>query len=140
MTIISFPTRRRPHLAALGTPGPGARATGSFSSPRSGVGVFSGSYRIAGLVSQHGRLALDGVFAGTLVDSDGSHIGMGSRRHTAPVLVSAVGGALELVVGPLEIDLLGFRVTIEALPVDLPAAVREDQGAAVTWYVPMTKA
>ncbi len=138
MTIISFPTSRRPHLAALSTPGPGARATGSFSSPSSGVGVFSGSYRIAGLVSQRGQLALDGVFAGTLMDSDGSHIGMCSRRHTAPVLVSAVGGALELVVGPLEIDLLGFRVTVEALPVDLPAAVREDQGAALTSYVPMT--
>ncbi len=109
-------------------------ATGSFASPRTGLGVFNGIFRIAGLVSRGGSLALDGVFWGSLLDADGTHVGAAAATRP-PVRVSTVDDNLELVVGPVEIDLLGFRVAIGELPVELPAETGDP--TVVTSCVPL---
>ena len=127
MTVIPFFTRRagRPE-PGTGPPQPAdAVATGTFCSPSGRAGVFTGTYRLERFVSQFGQLAAAGVFTGELTDSDGSHIGMGSRRHTAAVAVIATRTTLLARLGPVDVNLLGFLVTIAELSLDVDGASAE---------------
>jgi hypothetical protein len=70
------------------------------------------------VVSQLGGTAAVGVFTGELTDADGSHIGMGSRRCTAVVEIIADRTARLARLGPVDVNLLGFRVTVAEVTVD----------------------
>jgi hypothetical protein len=72
-------------------------------------------------------MAAAGVFTGHLFDADGSRIGMGSRRCTAVVEVILCRTALLARLGPVDVNLLGFRVTMAEVTVDVTrpsAAIR----------------
>ena len=127
MTVIPLFTRRakRPR-PGTGPPLPAdVVATGTFRSPSGRAGAFTGTYRLERFVSQFGQLAAAGVFAGELTDSDGSHIGMGSRRHTLAVEVIATRTTLLARLGPVDINLLGIIVTITELSLDVDGASAE---------------
>ncbi len=122
MTVIPFAPRLDAEPDDGAGPPPLATVpavTGSLYSPRGRVGCFTGSYRLERFVSQRGQLAAAGVFTGKLTDADGSHIGIGSRRLTATVQVAVNETALEIRLGPLDVNLLGFRVTVDKLTMDL---------------------
>jgi len=65
-----------------------------------------------------------GIFTGALLDADGTPIGHGSRRHTAPAAVSKGAREVTAVIGPVDVDLLGLTVTIEAFELALGEEMR----------------
>jgi hypothetical protein len=70
-------------------------------------------------VVQFGILAAAGVFTGELTSADGTRVGMGSHRQTTAVevLASKTGPVIEL--GPVDVPLLGFLVTINQISINL---------------------
>jgi hypothetical protein len=111
MTVIplhpSPRTRSRLHLPTK-TP-----VTGSFTSPSGRMGAFTGHYRLERYLLRSGQLTAVGVFCGVLVDADDHRIGLAARRQASPVLaVPTEDPCILLVMGPLDVDLLGFRVTV----------------------------
>ena len=124
MTVLPFTTR-----AAARATGAGNSATpdvvGRFASPGGGHGGFTGTYRLERLVDQYGQTAAAGVFTGELIGADGERVGLASRRHVAAAEVTDGPNDRSLGLGPVDVNLLGFLVTVEAftvaLPRDLPA-------------------
>lgn len=90
---------------------------GSYHSPSGRTGTFTGSYRLERLLTQFGHPAATGVFTGELVDADRSHVGHGSRRHTAAVQVRDTAAGLVLRLGPVDVNLHGFLVTMDEVEV-----------------------
>jgi hypothetical protein len=118
MTVIPF-AHRRPHSGAGPPMAAQTAATGTFCSPSGRVGNFTGAFRLERFVSRRGGIAAAGVFSGELTDADGSRIGMGSRRCIAAVEVIAGRTALLARLGPVDVNLLGFRVTMAEVTVDV---------------------
>jgi hypothetical protein len=83
---------------------------------------MAGSLRLERVVEESGHLWAAGVFTGVLRDENGVAIGIGSRRHSAPAAVADDADGARLVVGPVQVDLLGLAVSIPAF------AVRADTG------------
>jgi hypothetical protein len=117
MTVIPFAIRRS-HSGGGSPMAAQTAATGTFCSPSGRAGTFTGAFRFERFVSRSGRMAVAGVFTGVLVDADGSRIGMGSRRCTAAVEVISGRTALLARLGPVDVNLLGFRVTMAEVTVD----------------------
>jgi hypothetical protein len=117
MTVIPF-AHRGTHSGAGPSMAAQTAATGTFCSPSGRVGIFTGAFRLERFVSRLGRMAAAGVFTGELIDADGSRIGMGSRRCTALVEVIPCRTAVLARFGPVDVNLLGFRVNVAEVTVD----------------------
>lgn len=115
MTVIPFPTENAggPETSQGRRFSGSTTVTGAFRSPSGRVGSFSGAYRLDRFVEQYGQLAASGVFTGELTDADGTRVGVGSRRHTAAVELEANAAALVARVGPLDVNVLGFVVSVD---------------------------
>jgi len=138
MTVIPF-AGRGTHSRARTPVAAQTAATGTFCSPSGRAGSFIGAFRLERLVFRPGRMAAAGVFTGELIDADGSRIGMGSRRCTAVVEVIAERTAMLARLGPVDVNLLGFRVTMAEVTVDATpssADVRRGSRAANPWPGP----
>jgi hypothetical protein len=76
-------------------------------------------------VDQYGQTAAAGVFTGELIAENRERIGLASRRHVAAAEMTAGPNDRYISLGPVDVNLLGFLVTVEAftvaLPRDLPA-------------------
>jgi hypothetical protein len=101
---------------------------GTFQAPSGAPGIFRGSYRLERLVSEHGQTAAAGVFAGELVEADGTVVGTGSRRHTAAVLVAAARSTFVAQLGPVEVNVIGFPVLMGPFEVTLPRGLPASPG------------
>jgi len=126
MTVLAFPAlpqrpRRQPPLLV----GSG-RVSGSFPSPWGRRGSFTGSYRLERFVCESGQLAAAGVFTGELVAGDGTRIGLASRRHAAAVRSSGSAAGVTAQLGPLDVSLLGFSVTVHEFTVDVHRSLAPD--------------
>jgi hypothetical protein len=98
----SAPAAARP-VAALATPIAGTADNGSFA----------GSFTPARFSTQNGNLLAIGVLTGTVSDSSGATIGTVTRTVSMPVTVAAATcQVLNLVLGPLHLDLLGLVVDL----------------------------
>jgi hypothetical protein len=98
----SAPAAARP-VTALATPITGTADNGSFA----------GTFTPARFSTQNGNVLATGVLAGTVSDSSGTAIGTVSRTVSMPVTVAAVTcQVLNLVLGPLHLDLLGLVVDL----------------------------
>jgi hypothetical protein len=92
-----------PPVTALATPITGTADNGSFA----------GTFTPSTFSTQNGKLLATGVLAGTVRDSSGDTIGTVSRTVSMPVTVAAVTcQVLNLVLGPLHLDLLGLVVDL----------------------------
>jgi hypothetical protein len=90
-------------VAALATPITGTADNGSFA----------GTFTPTKFASQNGNLVATGVLAGTVSDLSGAPIGNVSQTVTAPVSIAAATcQVLNLVLGPLHLDLLGLVVDL----------------------------
>jgi hypothetical protein len=122
MTVIALRPRADHRIPGPLVPGRGmARIQGSFRSPRGGAGTMTGWLRLGGFVVVSGQLCAAGVFTGELLDADGTTIGVGSRRRTAPVEIARTDEGITALVGPVEVDLLGLTVTVPAFAVEIGA-------------------
>ncbi len=135
MTVIPIRQSHECHRAA--GPADHCRSTairGTFRSPRGLTGTMHGILRL-----EHFRVGpegpvVEGVFAGELVDGDGAHIGVGSRRQSASVHLDgpvrtespkrpAPSHEPRATIGPATVDLMGFVVSIPAVAVPAPCAM-----------------
>lgn len=131
MTVLPFPVRPPARAGAAG-PSRTAAVTGTFWfwSPQGPVATFTGTYRLERLVDQYGLTAAAGVFTGDLVGADGCQLGRASRRHTAAAELNATSDAVVARIGPLDVNLLGFLVTVNEFTVAVPQALLESVAEA----------
>ena len=93
-----------PPVAALATPITGTAGDG---------GSFAGTFTPAKFTTQNGNLLATGVLTGTVRDSSGATVGTVDRTVSMPVTVAAATcQVLNLVLGPLHLDLLGLVVDL----------------------------
>lgn len=131
MSVLPFTARTAPLSRDRVGPSAAPELVGSFRSPRGGHGSFRGTYRLERLVEQYGHPAAAGVFTGELTDSTGDRVGMASRRHTAAVqYVDGADGPL-MCLGPVDVNLLGFLVTVDAFTVLLSRGLPAVASSAV---------
>jgi len=95
---------------------------GIFRAPSGRPGAMTGSMRLRRLLVGSGPLRALVVFTGELVDADGSRVGVGSRRAVVPAEVTRSANGISLSIGPLDVDLLGLTVRIDAFTLEMGTA------------------
>ncbi len=128
MTVLPFRVRPAARAGAAG-PSVTAAVTGTFWSPQGPAGTFTGTYRLERLLDQYGQTAAAGVFTGELAGAGGEHLGMASRRHTAAADLDTAPDAFLARIGPVDVNLLGFLVTVDEFTVSVPRALPEPSTA-----------
>jgi hypothetical protein len=78
---------------------------------------MTGCLRLDRFIMVSHRLCVVGVFAGELLDADGTTIGWGSRRKTAPAEIVRDLRGLAAVIGPVDVDLMGMTVSVAAFTI-----------------------
>ena len=135
MTVIAFPPR--PAGTDLADAGSHHAVTGTFRSPRGRSGEMHGILRVAELRQAPSGVRLEGVFTAELREADGTRIGVDSRRTTvAPELVRQER-CHQLVIGPLDLDLMGITVHVDRFTIGDPGARIPCAGPPATaWRAP----
>jgi hypothetical protein len=124
MTVLPFPVRPAVRAGLVG-PARTAAVRGTFWSPQGPAGTFTGAYRLERLLDQYGQTAATGVFTGELTGAGGQNLGMASRRHTAAAELDAGVDAFRARVGPVDVNLLGFLVSVDEFEVSVPRGLPE---------------
>lgn len=100
--------------------------TGTFTNA-DGTGTFAGKFTPQKFTVVSGTLQATGLLTGTLTDANGTTLGTVSRTVTIPVnttdAANAVAGCgiLNLVLGPLNLNLLGLVVTLNQVHLTITA-------------------
>jgi hypothetical protein len=100
--------------------------TGTFSNA-DGRGTFKGTFTPQSFRVVNGALESTGVLKGTLTDANGNSLGTVSKTVTDSVNTSATANApagcqvLNLVLGPLNLNLLGLVVTLNQVHLNITA-------------------
>jgi hypothetical protein len=79
---------------------------------------MSGHLRLQRLVLAPRGAFVTGLFTGELRESDGSLIGVGTRRATAPVDLVRDDAGLRPVVRPLQLYVMGIVVDVHSFAID----------------------
>lgn len=105
-----------------------ANVTGTINQTIDGVGTFVGSFTPSGFSAQNGQLTVTGLVQGTFTDLNGVATPVTQTVTTtaaAAPSTMAGGGAgcdvLNLVLGPLHLDLLGLNVDLNQVVLDITA-------------------
>jgi hypothetical protein len=99
-----------------------APITGNVTDALGGTGAFAGTFTLTKFTSSSGQLFAVGTLTGTLTDSLGNVIGTVTQSITLPV--SNITGScqiLHLVLGPLDLNLLGLQVHLNQVVLDITA-------------------
>jgi hypothetical protein len=104
--------------------------TGTFTNA-DGAGTFSGTFTPTKLSVANGVLEATGLLKGTLTQANGTSLGRVSQTATLPVHTTGAAGAaapaaaacniLNLVLGPLNLNLLGLVVTLNEVHLNITA-------------------
>jgi hypothetical protein len=104
--------------------------TGTFTNA-DGAGTFSGTFTPASFSVVNGVLEATGLLKGALTDANGTSLGNVSQTTTLPVTTTGAAGAaapaalacnvLNLVLGPLNLNLLGLVVTLNEVHLNITA-------------------
>lgn len=121
-TVGANPASAAP--SAQATAVPSTPVTGTFTDAAGGAGAFAGGFTPTKFAARNGKLLATGTLTGTLTDSTGGAIGTVTRTVSMPAAVAQAScQILDLVLGPLHLDLLGLVVdlnqvhlTINAVP------------------------
>ena len=118
-------------LVAVGTAG-GASAKPRQATPTTatvsgvladGTGAVAGTFDVTRFANQNGTLQAVGTFTGTVTDAAGN-ITTGSQQISLPVNLQQSAGScqiLDLVLGPLDLDLLGLQVHLDVVHLNITA-------------------
>ncbi|KRE91684.1 hypothetical protein [Arthrobacter sp. Soil764] len=106
-----------------------ANVTGTINQTIDGVGSFAGSFTPTGFSAQDGQLMVTGLLQGTFTDLAGATQSVDQTVTTtaaaAPTTMAGGGGAgcdvLNLVLGPLHLELLGLNVDLNQVVLDITA-------------------
>lgn len=102
---------------------PRANASSTITQVIDGVGTFAGSFMPTGFSNQNGQLAVTGLVTGTLTTLTGAVIPV-SQTVTTTVGSAATAGScniLNLVLGPLHLDLLGLVIDLNQVVLNITA-------------------
>jgi hypothetical protein len=101
--------------------------TGTFKNA-DGTGAFAGTFTPQNFSVVNGVLEATGLLKGTLTDANGTKLGTVSQTATIPVDTKTTAAAdpaacqvLDLVLGPLNLNLLGLVVTLNQVHLNITA-------------------
>ncbi len=107
--------------AATATSALTTAVTGTFTDALGGAGTVTGSFTPTRFISQHGTLAVVGTLTTTLTDSLGNVVGTVTRQVTQAVTAAGSCKILHLTLGPLDLNLLGLKVHLDRIVLDITA-------------------
>ena len=124
-----------PATAASAAPSAAPAAAQAANTPRTtasstitqvidGLGTFTGSFAPTGFTNQDGQLGVTGVVTGTLTSLTGAVIPVESQTVTTTVQDATAAGScdiLNLVLGPLDLNILGLEVHLNQVVLDIVA-------------------
>ena len=96
-----------------------APVTGTLSD---GTGAVIGTFDVQNIVEENGTLLAVGTFTGTVTDAGGNT--QGTQQLAIPVDLAQTAGScqiLDLVLGPLDLDLLGLQVHLDTVHLNITA-------------------
>jgi hypothetical protein len=102
---------------------PRATTSSSINQTIAGVGTFAGSFTPTGFSNQNGALAVTGLVTGTLTRLDGTTVPVSQTVTTTVQNASTAGSCkiLNLVLGPLHLDVLGLVVDLNQVVLNITA-------------------
>ena len=89
-----------------------------------GTGAVDGTLDIQRFATQNGEMVALGTFTGTVTNASGEVLSSGSQQVAVPVDIAASNGScqiLDLVLGPLDLDLLGLQVHLDQVHLNITA-------------------
>jgi hypothetical protein len=89
-----------------------ALVTGAATTAAGATGIFQGTLTMTGVQIINGVLSAVGTLAGNVVDSAGNVLATVNQAVTSPLQVTATCTILDLVLGPLDLNLLGLRIQL----------------------------
>jgi hypothetical protein len=97
--------------------------TGTFTDALGGTGTFTGTYIINRAAKAGGSgLTAVGTLSGTLTDSAGAVVGTVTNQSvTSPLQATGTCEILTLTLGPLDLNLLGLRVQLNQVVLNITA-------------------
>jgi hypothetical protein len=102
-----------------------APVTGTFTDANGGTGTFTGTYTIDQFVQNGDAVTSQGTLDGVLTDATGSQVGAVDAAPAAlpldPAATAAGCQVLDLVLGPLDLDLLGLVVHLNQVHLNITA-------------------
>jgi hypothetical protein len=114
--VASTATAAPPSATAVAVP-----VTGTFTDALGGTGTFTGTYTINRAAKAGGGLAAVGSLTGTLTDSAGTVLGTVTQSVTTPLQATGTCDILSLTLGPLDLNLLGLRVQLNQVVLNITA-------------------
>ena len=112
----STATAAPPAATAVAVP-----VTGTFTDALGGTGSFTGQYTINRVARAGGGLTAVGTLTGTLTDSAGTVLGTVNQSITTPLQATGTCQVLNLTLGPLDLNLLGLRVQLNQVVLNITA-------------------
>ncbi|CAN7370187.1 ABC transporter substrate-binding protein [Terrabacter sp. LjRoot27] len=102
---------------------PRTTASSTINQVIAGVGTFTGSFAPTSFTNQNGQLAVTGVVTGTLTTLTGAVIPVTQTVTTTVATATTAGSCdiLNLVLGPLHLDVLGLVVDLNQVVLDITA-------------------
>ncbi|GAA2096227.1 hypothetical protein GCM10009841_07890 [Microlunatus panaciterrae] len=88
-----------------------------------GTGAVAGTLDVTKFVNNSGQLTAVGTFTGTVTDAAGQ-VTSGTQQVSVPVDLAQSSGScqiLDLVLGPLDLDLLGLQVHLDTVHLNITA-------------------
>jgi hypothetical protein len=87
-----------------------------------GAGAVAGTVDVTKFAVQNGQLQAIGTFTGTVTDAAGV-VRTGTQQVTLPVTLPTAGSCqiLDLVLGPLDLNLLGLQVHLDTVHLNITA-------------------
>jgi hypothetical protein len=127
-TVTTSHAARTAASAPAASPGSiTSTVTGTFKNA-DGTGTFAGTFVPRSFSVVNGVLEATGVLKGTLTDANGTNLGTVNQTVTMPVNIPATRTAapaacqiLDLVLGPLNLNLLGLVVTLNQVHLNITA-------------------
>ena len=104
-------------------PRPAVPGTVQINDPQAGGGSVVGIFDVSRFAVQNGTLTAIGTFTGTVTDAAGTATA-GTQQLALPVDVAQSAGScqiLDLVLGPLDLDLLGLQVHLDQVHLNITA-------------------
>jgi hypothetical protein len=86
-----------------------------------GTGGFVGTLTLTGFQLVNGVLSAVGTLSGTVLDAAGSSVGTITQQVTVPASVSGSCQILNLVLGPLDLNLLGLAIHLNQVVLTITA-------------------
>lgn len=122
--VVLFATPNASAAPAAPVAAPGVPLAGTFTDATGGTGTATGTFTPNQFIAAGDQLLAEGVADVTLVDSAGQVVGSESRTVQLPVDTTAIGASceiLDLVLGPLDLDVLGLVVHLDRVHLNITA-------------------